>query len=356
MPTKQKYLVELYHKLDKHFDQSELRGLAFQLNIDFDNLPGESKMDKARELVQYLERRNRISELVALCLEQRPSVNWPSPEATHDTEEKTDPLSGKKSGSVKPPAPTPGWRNWGDHPFVVIVSVMAALITIIVFITGVQNPRSLFPTSISPSPTSPPISRIESIPLSAPNSPNRLHPSLTWYQGNPQNSYELLQNPSCLKIIASPQTDMRANENSAPLVIYPYRGDFEAYVQIVAAPNQAFQFAGMGVRSVQPQNMWLRIGRQSNGPTEPLVTAGSNALSPQLGDALSYPKTTIYLKIRRNGNLFTLSYSDNKTEWNNLEKDYFAQMSDQVEILLIALSNASNSLVAEFYDFAVYKR
>ena len=31
-------------------------------------------------------------------------------------------------------------------------------------------------------------------------------------------------------------------------------------------------------------------------------------------------------------------------------------MKSLIAILLIALSNASNSLVAEFYDFAVYKR
>ncbi|MDE3090304.1 MAG: DUF1349 domain-containing protein, partial [Chloroflexota bacterium] len=174
---------------------------------------------------------------------------------------------------------------------------------------------------------------------------------------NQKNSYQLLQNPTRLRIIASSSTDMNANENSAPLVSYPCRGDFEVYVRVESTPNQAYQFAGIGVRSIESNNVWLRIGRQSNGPTTSLVTTGNNGLSPQLWDAVSYLKSVIHLKIGRNKNLITLSYSDDKINWRILERDYLAPMSNEVEIFLISLSNSSNAgLAADFSDFALSRK
>lgn len=45
----------------------------------------------------------------------------------------------------------PGWRNWGDHPLVVIFTLIASLIAIFIFVTGRQNLSDLFTnkTSIS---------------------------------------------------------------------------------------------------------------------------------------------------------------------------------------------------------------
>ena len=54
----QKYSSQL-HRMLMSFDTSELRTLCFDLDVDYDNLPGEGKMDKARELVMYLRRHQR---------------------------------------------------------------------------------------------------------------------------------------------------------------------------------------------------------------------------------------------------------------------------------------------------------
>jgi formylglycine-generating enzyme required for sulfatase activity len=57
------------------FDEEELRTLCFDLEADYDDLRGEGRAGKARELVAYFERRERISELVAYCRRVRPNFS-----------------------------------------------------------------------------------------------------------------------------------------------------------------------------------------------------------------------------------------------------------------------------------------
>ena len=69
------YLIRLRQTLDTRFSDSELRTLCFDLNVDYDTLPGTGKADKAREIVDYFNRRNRIPELVAAVKEQRSDIS-----------------------------------------------------------------------------------------------------------------------------------------------------------------------------------------------------------------------------------------------------------------------------------------
>lgn len=59
-----------------HFSMGELRTLCFDLGIDPDQLEGETKADKARELVLTLNRLGRCPELVVYCQEQRPNAKF----------------------------------------------------------------------------------------------------------------------------------------------------------------------------------------------------------------------------------------------------------------------------------------
>jgi hypothetical protein len=72
----QQHLIRFRQILDERFDVGELRTFCFDLGIDYDNLPGERKADKARELVSYLERHNRLPHLVALGKVRRPDISW----------------------------------------------------------------------------------------------------------------------------------------------------------------------------------------------------------------------------------------------------------------------------------------
>src|SRR5262245_15533549 len=68
--------AELRQILTIYFDESELRTLCFDLEIDYESLAGQGKRDKARELVAYAARRGRTAELVRLCRDLRPNVDW----------------------------------------------------------------------------------------------------------------------------------------------------------------------------------------------------------------------------------------------------------------------------------------
>lgn len=69
-------LSRLRDLLTTYFSESELRDLCFDLDIDYDNLPGYVKKDKARELIQYSQRRGRLPELTRQISQLRPHVSW----------------------------------------------------------------------------------------------------------------------------------------------------------------------------------------------------------------------------------------------------------------------------------------
>ncbi len=75
---RKKYLSRLRHILIARFSEGELRTLCLDLplDVDYDDLPGQGKVGKARELIGYLERRDRIPALVKLGKKRRPTVNW----------------------------------------------------------------------------------------------------------------------------------------------------------------------------------------------------------------------------------------------------------------------------------------
>ncbi len=68
----QKQLLDL---LDRHFKEDELREFCYsEMNIDYENLGGEGKRGKARELVAYCERRSLLPRLVETIRRARPDI------------------------------------------------------------------------------------------------------------------------------------------------------------------------------------------------------------------------------------------------------------------------------------------
>ena len=65
--------------LNERYNEGELRSLVFDLGVDYENLPGNTKDDKARELIRYCEARNMISELINGIKRERPEVNIEPP-------------------------------------------------------------------------------------------------------------------------------------------------------------------------------------------------------------------------------------------------------------------------------------
>ena len=73
----QAYLIQLRQVLTTRFGAGELRTLCFDLGMDYDDLPGEGKASRARELVGYLARRDRIADLIRVGKRLRPDIPWP---------------------------------------------------------------------------------------------------------------------------------------------------------------------------------------------------------------------------------------------------------------------------------------
>ncbi len=69
-------VVALFEKIDRRFNDSELRDLCFRLNVDYEDVEGREKRDKARELVTMMNRHGRLPELIALAAQLRPKVKW----------------------------------------------------------------------------------------------------------------------------------------------------------------------------------------------------------------------------------------------------------------------------------------
>ncbi len=69
--------MRLLGLLKDHFSEEDLRDISFYLDgLDFDDLPGRGKSARAREMIQFLQRRGRLQDLVATGREVRPDVPW----------------------------------------------------------------------------------------------------------------------------------------------------------------------------------------------------------------------------------------------------------------------------------------
>ncbi len=68
--------ITLFETLGKHFSEQELKTLCFYLDIDYDDLPGEGREDKARELVKCIKRHGRVHEFVEIGQKRRPDISW----------------------------------------------------------------------------------------------------------------------------------------------------------------------------------------------------------------------------------------------------------------------------------------
>lgn len=71
---------EMLDRLTRHYNLSELRQLCFELNVPYEELAGETRSDKAISLIEWLERRERLPDLVARLEDRIPvSPHQPPP-------------------------------------------------------------------------------------------------------------------------------------------------------------------------------------------------------------------------------------------------------------------------------------
>lgn len=75
-PQQRDYLRELRRLLVNYFDMDELVTMCADLGVDFEDIKGDSKTGKTRELVTYLVHRGRLEEMIAWCERERPNLKW----------------------------------------------------------------------------------------------------------------------------------------------------------------------------------------------------------------------------------------------------------------------------------------
>lgn len=59
---------------DQYFSEENLKTLCYDLGVDYDNLPGEGKANRFRELIADFERREELPRLVEWCFRERPTA------------------------------------------------------------------------------------------------------------------------------------------------------------------------------------------------------------------------------------------------------------------------------------------
>jgi hypothetical protein len=70
-------LSNLHQGMVKTYSLEELRTLCMELGVDYENLGGDGKDGKIRELISYLNRRRQLSKLIEKCKMERPDYPWP---------------------------------------------------------------------------------------------------------------------------------------------------------------------------------------------------------------------------------------------------------------------------------------
>jgi len=69
-------MIDLASAIADCYSMSELKTLCYELGVKYDDLPGDGLEDKARELVQYLDRRGNLRALAGQVALERPHAIW----------------------------------------------------------------------------------------------------------------------------------------------------------------------------------------------------------------------------------------------------------------------------------------
>jgi serine/threonine protein kinase/regulation of enolase protein 1 (concanavalin A-like superfamily) len=210
-------------------------------------------------------------------------------------------------------------------------------------------PTALPPTALPPSPT--PLSG--DILFGLPDSPSTLNSIFEWRQGSsPNSSYDLDGGPNKVQLHTGPNTDQWESVDTAPLLVFPIEGDFIAQVKVLIDPQVSYQRAGLGIRSAQDHSTWINISRQYSSGDVVQGYARQQRVSSGL-QFTGYPNDTIYLRTERSGDSFTLSYSEDGSNWTNLETGYVVAMPQGVQVYLFVLSTIEEEITAEFSDLKI---
>jgi regulation of enolase protein 1 (concanavalin A-like superfamily) len=200
------------------------------------------------------------------------------------------------------------------------------------------------------------------------NIPNKLNSIFQWSPGtNKKNSFDVLKNT--LRITASPGTEYwrtpSKTDNLPPVISLPVNKDFEATVKVTLATEITFQRAYFGVRDSEKKYRQILIyllenSRIEAGYVDETVPPGNNddhtymlVDSPIVLPSKSY---TAYFRIKKYQNSFTLSYSVNGLQWEDIRvpSHSLPHEHEKSELFFSVISTSSyNSATGDFSDLSI---
>lgn len=157
-----------------------------------------------------------------------------------------------------------------------------------------------------------------------------------------------------IRLSATAYTDQWADIDTATQKSYTFSGDFEATVYLSFNPTAQVQHAGIGVGPTNDPYTWLRITRTLHPNVDGIyVMKNVDKESGRLSLA-SYDRSSVYLRIRRDGDRISLAYSRAGRSWQNLETDYYFPLPNQVRVFLVVYSTHNEeSISAQFQDLVI---
>ena len=173
------------------------------------------------------------------------------------------------------------------------------------------------------------------IPFANPSDPSALNPVFGWQPGGAiGNGYDLTLYPGELSLIA----DANSYPPSSPMLIYPFQGNFQVSVKLdFQTDGPGDQGAGIGVRAAQDQSIGDWVSMMSFFGRAGLKIWSGFHQGQELS-SVNYANSIVYLRITKNGTLFSAEYSTDGTNWVTLVNNSVISLPDNVEIFLYAYS------------------
>ena len=119
--------------LDEMSTEDEFKQYCFELEgVDYDDLPGTAKAQKVRELITFLEKRDRIADVLKLGRQKRPELQWDAPVAELTIEPVAAPVDAPTAPTAAPvavptlaPTAEAAATHLGDAPDVIGTGLQA---------------------------------------------------------------------------------------------------------------------------------------------------------------------------------------------------------------------------------------
>ena len=133
----------------KTFDLTELHQLCFELDVNHENLPGSGTLEEtARELVRYMDRRERLPRLMEMLARERPESYQKTFGSKADTEFRgiaSDSLDSARKGETV---------TRRARFIITILSALILLVAIVVILPNLRNKSNLQSQSMEATPLS----------------------------------------------------------------------------------------------------------------------------------------------------------------------------------------------------------